>query len=263
MDQSFKEHAKKWIVKDLEAWEASDYENGVNRKKYIWKGITCLLPLEIYIKNTAHILNYMLNKYRDEKNCWEDGWGGGVLIRGGGKFVVTVTNEVAINIVMYNMASQSICYIAPIIKTHLKKLCSHFLKNEFIKTKNEKIQIDDNDTVIDVKKEEIELLRDYFNESVRIMEKYEKSLIEKIIGEKTNNQFVINAIAMLESSIKDLQNQYKKEVKEIQIKWSAKIEELRKEGSKEEKDCLIKHNKKLFEINDQINQLKKSIAQGE
>lgn len=259
----FNKIAEQYFVDELESLDCSNYVNGI---KQIGNQFNCLIPLGIFQRRSAIILNYMLNMYRVEKDINVEGWQGGFLIKGGCRFFINSFNEVVANIIIYDVYKNRIKYtinsvgqFSLLIRKHLKNLCAHFLNRNFPKDYT-KIKIYDNSKVIIVTKEEIELLRNYFyNEKNISLKDDKKYLIDKIIGSPLNNQFAINAIEIYQKNIEDLRTEEDFEFDRIEEEYQKKLTLLVNKRSKNRDNCRNKFKTKKLEILKKINELKNNL----
>lgn len=254
---NFDVESKKYQVKQFPLDELINYENGLCKKNYFWGRKDCLIMLGIYSLRTAHLLNYIFNIMRDDAEKWLKCYGGGIIIDSGTKVVIGKLNEIGLHMdIKYNKCEKltnAIIFKSTIfkkIRSHIKSFIEIMLEN-----KKSIRKVKDNDYLIGtVTLEELKLLMDFFGYK-ELQRKYSKDLIEKMIGKKSNDQFLISAVDVFMNEINDLINEKTIKINEIDDEFKKLRDELHNKFKKLMDEIENEYQLKIQNIQDQISQM--------
>jgi hypothetical protein len=145
----FDEISKACTVSNLEFGEYSKYINGIKGQNGGWYGyytLQGLLELGIYNERIAHFLNFMLNSKRSVLDILGGGCGGGILLNGGVRVVITPYNEVAFSLAVKNETHnkfQNIVVYKNTIYRSMRSIMNSFFK-EYALEKDKPLKLNDN-----------------------------------------------------------------------------------------------------------------------
>lgn len=270
---TFDEISKKCTVNNIEFNVYSKYKNGIKIKDHssgnygysaVYGNYTLygLLELGIYNERIAHFLNFMLNAKRYDLDILGGGQGGGILLNGGVRVVITPYNEIAFLLAVQNKTINgpyrnipNINFYKNTIYRSMRSTMNHFLK-EYALEKDEPLKLNDNGYEFNVTMEDYEILHAFFGQTDYKLKKYTKEQLDAVFGEKISDQFVISAMELICQEIEKLEQEAKNVKDNISNKWANIRNELEKKWNTELADVEIKYNEKIKELENEISSLK-------
>lgn len=257
----FDKLARGWQVRSLSPERYFEYENGViPQHKYISGRRGILLATEIYSERTAHLLNYIFNYKRWKSGKWDFQQGGEFIVDCGTTVMIRRLNEVcfhmSIKYIDFPLDCENLCVVKPKIYKNVKAAIKDYMNFEFINKKiNVKKEIDDNGFIIkDVSIDELKALINYFD-GIDVKEFYSLELIDKLLGKKTENQFVISMADAIENQIKKLIEERRAKVNENSIHYSTLRDEILAKWRFADAKIIEKYDEKIKELEDQIKEM--------
>ena len=258
---TFDEISERCTVSNLEFNVYSKYKNGIKEQGGGWYGYYTmygLLELGIYNERIAHFINFMLNNKRYNLDILEGGNGGGILLNGGVRVVMTPYNEVAFSLAIKNETHSKFPNIVIYKNTIYRSMIS--IMNTFFKEyaleKDKPLKLIDNEYKFEVTLEDYEILHAFFGQADCKFKKYTKEKLNNVFGKKFNDQFVISAMQLIGQEIERLEQEAGEVKDEIIKKWAKRREEIENKWHAEVAGAENKYKEKIKELEEQISLLK-------
>ena len=237
-----------------------------------------LIHLEVFSKKAAKfIVDALNNKISNTPKRWrawrgyvDDGdgsacAGGGLFIKAGANICMTTMNEVCIlfgdswRVGNYCRAAYSATEVEKSVKDKLAHMLKTYWKNMTNDGKEDKLYIrskfqDEDNTDEYITEAEYSCLYNFLK-GRDIIKKFKKEVINSIIGNKVQDQFVLSAIEVIKSEIIQKKDEMAKLVNEVNNEYQKKMDDIRKEWGDATGEIKTKYTMMIDELKNNMNQL--------